>query len=179
MSYNLPEPPSPLEDEERWWSLLEGRFGLRQDMLPGFMLYAPNQRSLSLISKDHALPTAPPPLSAGLPFLRTNMKFPKMTTGATLAVGHLATRNVVNATRDQVDNYFRRQPFTPTPEQCEALDGVGYVIVRHEGVTAGLGLYLVEEEPKVASMFPKSLANGPERSAFLNGQPEESNTEEP
>ncbi len=47
------------------------------------------------------------------------------------------------------------------------------MILRHEGITAGLGLYLLEDQPKVASMFPKSLANGPERSAFLNAEEQE------
>lgn len=170
MRPNLPDPPKPLEDEARWWSLLEERFGLRQDMFPDFMLYAPNQRALSLIARDHALPTQPAPMSAGLPFLHTNMKYPKLTTGATLAIGHLATRNVLELEPAQVDAFFRREPVTPTSEQEAGLEGPGYVIARHQGITLGLGLYLREPYVKVASMFPKSLANGPERSAFLNAK---------
>jgi NOL1/NOP2/fmu family ribosome biogenesis protein len=103
-----------------------------------------------------------------MPFMRLNMQFPKLTTAATLAFGHLAKRNVIEVTEEQLDAYLSRRPFFPTPGQLTEDASTGYVVLTFEGITVGLGLFYTatdERGGKVESLYPKSQANRADRSA--------------
>jgi len=160
-----------LTAEGEHWAEVRGWFGLGEGASWGDdgRIYRANTRLLSLVHTPHAPPTKPVPLSMGMPFLRTNMAFPKLTTPATMVVGGEATRNVVDVDTAQANAYLRRAIFHPSEEQLERCAPKGYVVVRHEGIALGLGMRRPGEEDapdRVESLFPKALATRGERDAI-------------
>lgn len=153
------------EDE---MAILGERFGITPDAFAGAKLYRQNRKVLSIAADPHELPRSPKVLSSGMPFMRLNMQFPKLTTAATLAFGHLARRNKIEVTEEQLDAYLSRRPFFPEPGQLTEDASTGYVVLTFEGITVGLGLFYAatdERGGKVESLYPKAQANRADRSA--------------
>lgn len=155
---------------DKEWAILEERFGITADALEriGAKVYRQNRKVLSIVGEPHEPSLAPPVLSSGMPFMRLNMKFPKLTTAATLTLGHMATRNVIELTEEQLDAYLSRRPFFPDVGQLAEDASTGYVVLSFEGITVGLGLFYTatDERPgKVESLYPKAQANRADRAA--------------
>lgn len=156
-------------DATPWIELLTERFGFPEGTFDAFIWHQPNRKAISLVNSGHQAPSKPEPSAIGMPFLTTKSRYPKMTTGATLAFGDAATRNIIELTEAQTDKYFSRQCFPIDPSQTKDCTGMGYVIARFEGVTLGMGLYRPardELEPQLDSLYPKAHANHAGRSAL-------------
>lgn len=69
-------------DPAPYWDQLEARFGLSPSTFDGFVLVRPQSKKLHLAPDDHLPPEHPMPDTVGLPFLRTQMAVPKLTTAA-------------------------------------------------------------------------------------------------
>ncbi len=163
-------PIEHLDDADEWLALLEQRFGIDPEVFADYVVFRANTHTLGIVTRDHQPPRTPPVASMGLPFMHTNMRFPKLTTGAALTFGHHATHNRVAIDADQLDRYLSRRDIRPTAAQREMMDGTGYVMIEHDGVILGLGLYLpgvdTTDAPRLKSLYPKSLANNDSRSAL-------------
>jgi hypothetical protein len=138
-----------LEGEEaaRWIGLISVRFGLPDDAFDRWVLVQQNRKLVSLANRDCAPPEWPPALAVGLPFIHTNMAFPKLTTGAARLLGPLATQHVIELTAAQADWYLRRVNQAIPAEQLGQCTSKGYVLLRHAGVVLGLGLLRLEHRP--------------------------------
>ena len=153
--YGAPDP----SDVEAALSLVAERFGIGQAAFEGLSVVRISRKYLSIVAADHKLPRRPPAESVGVPFLRTNLRFPKPTTAAVLLLGRHATRNVISLTRDQAEAYVRRTGFSVPADQAVHCTGKGYVIVRHRDLLLGLGFYDGERTPGVLrSLYPRAWA---------------------
>lgn len=169
-------PPLPLEliDGAPWMALLEERFGIPPRVFDEHVWHQPNRKLVSIVTRDHAAPLRPEPISIGLPFFRTNLTYPKMTTGATLLFGHHATRHVVALRPEQVDPYYMRASQIVLDEaQLGSCESSGYVIVTFDGVVLGQSVYFVAGERegvelphRMQSLYPKAFSNNAHRSAL-------------
>lgn len=179
----LHTPPSTSRDEPEylaiepidpgpWIAMLHERFAMDEEALRAYVWHQPNAQLVSLLTPSHEPPSRSAPISMGLPFIRTTLRFPKMTTGGTLLVGPLAKRHVIDLDEAQLNAYYSRQTYIPLrPEQTSRCESMGYVIVKFEGVVLGQGFYrpaLPEEgEPaNLDSFYPKAFANHAQRSAL-------------
>ena len=166
----VPSPPNqaiPLEpemvpieiDPTLRLELLRGRFEIPPAALKTYRYVQRNADGLHVSDASH---NPPPQLkldTLGLPFLRINLRYPKLSTPAAMLWGHLAQRNYVDLNRAQLLAYLGRQAVTLAPGQDEHCTGYGYVIIRHEGFSFGVGVYRPPKgqlKPKVESMYPKA-----------------------
>jgi NOL1/NOP2/fmu family ribosome biogenesis protein len=90
-------------------------------------------------------------------FMRTDGKYPKLTTSAALQFGHLAVKNVINLEPEQVQAFMARQDFEIDVVQVQNVSGTGYVVLRYQEIVVGLGVYR-EHLNLVESLFPKGWA---------------------
>ncbi len=145
----------PVTDPERWFGLVEARFGIAPAVFEGYTLFQPNARYLSLVASDHRPPARPEAVFSGLYFLKVAMRYPKLTTQAAMVFGGAATRNVVTLDEAGIAAYIRRNDVALTPEQTASCDGMGYVLVRYGGFTTGVGLFRPEGDAgRLESLFP-------------------------
>ena len=87
---------------------------------------------------------------------RDKAKQPKLSTQAALAMGSLATRNVIELSREEVDVYLARGSLPVSTDRAAACSGPGYVIVRHLGFALGMGTLRHGPHRWVLdSLFPK------------------------
>jgi NOL1/NOP2/fmu family ribosome biogenesis protein len=146
-----------------------GRFGLGLDVLDGHVVFRANNKTLWVRAASIVAPTSPRPDARGVPFLHTTMAAPKLTTAAVMWLGGAARAHVVELGRGEAAAYMSRERVELAAGRVAGAERTGYVVVRHEGVTLGLGLWRAAEvdgDGVLDSYFPKWLANAPGVSAF-------------
>lgn len=144
----------PAADDGGLREFLTDRFGLPASALADAVLLEKPEIQLFSVARDHRPPLLPDRL-IGLPILHLKGRVPKMTTAGAVALGRMATRNVMDVRADQRARYVGRRTFEADSEQREKLDG-GWVIVRYEGFPLGLGLFR-KDSGMVESFFPKHM----------------------
>jgi 16S rRNA (cytosine1407-C5)-methyltransferase len=91
-----PSPAMPTGGPARMTAQVLNRFGIP---LPGdgdFVLFRPGRRGICLVNAGHRPPELPKPDSAGMLFIKSRHRYPKLSTAATMLLGQQATRNVIN-----------------------------------------------------------------------------------
>lgn len=143
------------------------RYGMEPHHFSSFEIIESNPKLLSLVSQDHRPCAEPKVLSSGLPFLRINLKFPKLTTGAAFKFGHLATKEVITLHAKHADSFMQRMHLEWAHAPNPTCTGSGYVICMHQGISLGLGLLIARPGCwRMESLLPKQLANASGRSIF-------------
>lgn len=138
-------------DDEGWLQGLCEHYGLPAAALAGCRYHRQTRRGLHLLAADHQPPALPAAQASGLFAYRTNVRPPKLTTGAALLLGAAATRQTLELSAEQRDRYLRREPLRPDPAQmidCRP----GQVLVRYLGFT--LGVALLHRSGDLQSLFP-------------------------
>lgn len=155
-------------DRQPWLSLVSERFGIPEQSFDDYLVVRPNRRSLHLVPRDHQPPTRPAPQIIGMSFLRTRMRFPKLTTAAAMTFGPLASQNYVQADRAQADAFLSRQSFVIDAAQADACTGIGYVLVRVDEIVLGVAFFRPDDDGggEVQSFFPKAWTLAEQESAF-------------
>ncbi len=155
-------------DRDPWLSIVEERFGIPNTAFDDFFVIRPSKHALHLVPKGHMPPQSPAPQIIGMSFLRTRMRFPKLTTAAAMAFGGQATRNAVSLDHEQTDAFLSREVVILTAEQATSCTGTGYVLARVEEVVLGVGFLAAQEGPtgELRSMFPKAWTLADDESAF-------------
>ena len=157
-----PAPPAALPhpvDPGEVLPPLEARFGFPRSAFEGCIFFRPNDKYVSVVSRDHRPPARPPAEMTGMYFLKTALRHPKLTTQAAMHFGHAATRNVVALDTDKLRAYLDRREVRLTAAEAAWCEGFGYVLVRHRGHTYGVGLFRPEGAGgRVESLFPKTWA---------------------
>lgn len=144
--------PLQLEaDDDGWRRELCDHYGLSASALAERRFHRQTRRGLHLVAADHHPPAAPSPQGSGLFAYRTNIRPPKLTTGAALLLGSAAARQTLELSSEQRDCYLRRELLHPDPAQV-ADCRPGQVLVRHRGFT--LGVALLHRSGDLESLFP-------------------------
>lgn len=139
-------------DDPLWLERLATHYGLPDQALAPFRIHRQTRRGLHLAARDHAPPAVPTPQGSGLFAYRTNIRPPKLTTGAALLLGPAATRNRLALTAAQRERYLRRAPLTPTAAQTADCRW-GQVIVTYRGYP--LGVAVLHRSGELESLFPR------------------------
>ncbi|WP_462323076.1 RsmB/NOP family class I SAM-dependent RNA methyltransferase [Halochromatium sp.] len=138
-------------EDDHWLQELSEHYGLPASAIAGCRFHRQTRRGLHLLAADHQPPAAPRPQGSGLFAYRTNIRPPKLTTGAALLLGSTATRQTLELSTEQRDCYLRRElfPLSPTPAgDCRP----GQVLVRYRGVS--LGVAVLHRSGDLESLFP-------------------------
>jgi hypothetical protein len=171
-------------DRSKWLGVVEERFGIPASVFDAYLVVRPSSTSLNLVLREHTPPQRPAPQIIGMSFMRTRMRFPKLTTAAAMTFGPHATKNHVALSREQADQFLSRELLEISPAQAKACTGTGYVLVRVEEVVLGIGLFrqdgprqddlrhddLRQEDAggSIESMLPKAWTLAEDESAFEN-----------
>ena len=137
--------------DDHWLRGLTEHYGLPAAALAGYRPHRQTRRGLHLMAADHRPPAAPLPQGSGLFAYRTNIRPPKLTTGAALLLGAAATRQTLELSAEQRDRYLRRELMHPSPEQvvdCRP----GQLILRYRGFP--LGVAVLHRSGDLESLFP-------------------------
>lgn len=132
-----------------------GRFGIALDDAGAATPYQQGRRRAYLVNAEHRPPAQPAPDASGLLLAKTAVKFPKLSTAAAMLLGSAAAQNFVDVDEAQMWAYLNRKQFVVTAAQTAACREQGYVLVRHQGYTLGVGVFFPPEQ-LVASLFPKA-----------------------
>jgi 16S rRNA C967 or C1407 C5-methylase (RsmB/RsmF family) len=138
--------------------ILAKRFDLLPEDFEPNLLYQATPKRVYLINQDHRPPVQPGPDAVGLYFMKTRVKYPKLSTAAALHIGAGATRNFLEVDRPQLEAYVNRQVFAVSSAQTRYCTGPGYVLVRHRGFTVGVAFFEPHQPGRggeVGSLFPK------------------------
>jgi NOL1/NOP2/sun family putative RNA methylase len=141
--------------------ILEQRFGMAPDGFADYTFFRRTPRELRIVNRDHQTPLQPEPQSTGMVFMRAETRFPKLTTAAAMLFGTRAVRNTVDLDEGQMQAYVQRRDILLRGDQVGSCTGIGYVLVRYQGLPFGIALYLPDEQDKgdrLKSMFPKAWA---------------------
>ncbi len=154
---NLPEETFMPPLEPALINSLTERFGIEPVQLQKYQLFQPHQKRAYMVAPHHHPPSAPPPDAIGMVFMKTNIKFPKLSTAAALLLNNDVAKNFIALTDDQVENYHRRQEIQLSAGQSQACTGPGYVLVRYQGAALGVGVFYptVGDNGILNSLFPK------------------------
>jgi len=151
-----PETPLP-PPEPALTALLTERFGLEPVRLKSYRLFQPHKKRAYIVAQNHQPPVAPPPDAIGMVFMKTKIKFPKLSTAAALLLNNFITRNFIELTAGQAEDYHHRREVRLTAEQSRACTGLGYVLVRYQGAALGIGFFHPADNGGgiLNSLFPK------------------------
>lgn len=134
---------------------LSERFGIELDVFLPYAFVRVSKKYLSVVARDHDVPDDLRAQSSGIPFMRMNLRHPKLTTAAALLFGRHATRNVVPLDYAAARAYVRRQDLQLGAEMPPSCTGPGYVLVRWERTPLGLGLLLSDGAVfRLKSLYP-------------------------
>ena len=164
------EAHTQIVDRAEWVELLEGHFGIPAETFDRFHFVRVNSKNIHLVPRELQPPLSPRPDVMGMHLLRTNMRYPKITTAAAMTFGPLATRNTVALDQDGADAFLSRTTVDVGPAQTENCTGRGYVLPRHRDLILGVGFFAPEERGsgsgQVRSMFPKAWSVEDDTSVF-------------
>lgn len=134
------------------------RFGLPHGWPDAAGVLRDAARSIYLQAHGHRPPAIRPIDASGLRLVRTDMRYPKLTTAGAMLAGSQATRNTVDVDRRQLAEYVLRREIRLRADQLARCTGTGYVLVRFEGAAMGVGLCRIDADGREAtleSFFPK------------------------
>ncbi len=152
-----PPPWFSEETESKWLMLLESRFGIPAPAFAPFKLLRSSKKYVSIASRDHGLGERPLPVSTGMPLIRAQLDYPKLTTSGAMLFGSAARKNTVEVTDEQAAAYTGREEFRLADGQGAEITDTGYVLIRRRGITLGVALCYLDER-RVLSMYPKVLS---------------------
>lgn len=142
---------------------LQQRFQFPENLLSQYCFEQASTRGIYIRNKDHLIPQDLKHDVCGLIFMKSNTRFPKLSTGVARAIGRHATINKIELSESQLQSYLSRKTCSLDVAQCHLCNDSGYVIVYYQGYVVGLGLYLSGKNGgaiELQSLFPKSLVNG-------------------
>lgn len=138
----------------------KARFGFPDTLFDRYVFSDNNHRGIYLINADNTPPDNLDIDATGLFFIKTAINYPKLSTAAAMLFGKQATKNKVELTKFQRDQYFQKEDFELEPTQIKQCSNTGYVICFYAGYPVGVGLYFEAREerpPILRSLFPKYL----------------------
>ena len=157
------------EERQPWLDIISDRFGFEPDVFADYAIVRWGRKGVYTINQDHILLKRPSPDAVGMIFMRTEGKYPKLTTGAAMLVGHHAKRNFIDLEPSQVQDFMARRDFNIMPDQAPHCTGTGYVLLRYQSVSLGIAVYRPHLN-LVESLYPKGWARKNVRVGVLAGK---------
>lgn len=146
-----------LVDPTPYFDFLEDRFGLPPETFAGYVLVRTGKKKIYIVAHDHEPPVEPAPVTIGMPFMRTYLKPPKLSTAAAQKFGGAATRHVIDLDTEQAEAYLTRRDVYTRHAQLHRCSSRGYALVRYNGVVLGVGFVeLTDEGGLIRCMLPKA-----------------------
>jgi NOL1/NOP2/sun family putative RNA methylase len=149
-----PNPQPPIPSLQSPIPKLCDRFGFSPELFADYKILRMSKRGLHIVNSDHQLLQTPKPDAIGMMFMRTDGKFPKMTTAAGMLFGKHATKNIIEITKEQAGAFFTRQTFAVSDAQIENCTGTGYVVLCLQNTAVGISV-LHTKSQTIESSFPK------------------------
>jgi NOL1/NOP2/sun family putative RNA methylase len=140
-SVALPAVTWPEDALQNYRSEVIERFGLPLAALRDWRFVQASQKGIYCLNHKNAPPTRWRLDATGLFFLKTRIRFPKVSTAAAMLIGHHATRHHLQLTASQRDAYLAKGDCELAADQYDDDFSTGYVIVSYQGVVLGLGLF--------------------------------------
>ncbi|MCA9924330.1 MAG: RsmB/NOP family class I SAM-dependent RNA methyltransferase [Anaerolineales bacterium] len=149
------------EEREPWVEIVSRRFGIDAEIFRPYTIFRVGKKKVYFVNADHQPLERPSPDAIGMHFMRTDGRYPKLTTGsATLFAPHV-TRNFVEITAEQVIDFMARREFPVPAAQLIHCTGNGYVMLRFKGAWIGQGALYMDaegENGRIESLLPKGWA---------------------
>lgn len=134
-------------------------YGFADNLLDAYSIFRNSKRGVFLVNKAHQTVSMPVPDGIGMYVLKTEIRYPKLTTAAAKYWGHLATQQFIELTDQQLSAYLAREEILLTDAQTAYCKHTGYVIVRYQGYGLGMGVMRSPLTPgnwRLESLYPKN-----------------------
>ncbi len=153
----MKNPPAFVEiDPSEPVAFWQERFGADPAAFEGHRFFERRRKLIWITTPGFEVPEHLSLQAIGMGFVRRTGHHLKPTTEATIAFGHLATRNIVDVNAEDLQWLIDRQS-RPWPQgDLEP----GYVILRHDGFCIGCGLWL---KGQLISQLPKKWHIEPQK----------------
>ena len=146
--------------------IIKKRFNFSQQLLDQFQYLDHSKRGLYITSKENNLQfnTELHRVNVdcqGLFFIKTKIRFPKLSSSMAMLWGHTAKQNVVQLKSEQIIDFINQTDISLSKEQRHQCLNTGYVIVKHEDYCLGLGIIFARqpsEDWPLRSLFPSYLS---------------------
>lgn len=133
------------------------QFGIPEVVFNGLHAVPERRKYIQAIAADLAPPPASTRQQVGIPAVGVQSRPPKPTTAIAMALGHRATRRVIDVDATEASAYLQRRAFALEPERRAKVDPECYVLVRYRGWVLGVGVF---KRGRVISLFPKGWVTG-------------------
>ena len=161
------EHATPAVDAKHYFSILRDRFGLEENIFQKYVVVQYNSKTVSVVNADHRHLITERPVYSGLPFMKRNMKFPKLSTPAAMEFGKFMNKHTVRLHHEQTDQYFRNERFFVEAKQVNNFEEDGYCLLTCDRFALGLGLLFSRNGLlEVVSKYPKAWQLPTEKSSF-------------
>ncbi len=143
---------------EKSLDILAARFGILPSTFTPYHMFEQKRGRVYVVAQDHHPPQKPIPDAVGMLFMKTRLKYPKLSTAAAQMFGPQASRNYIETNRKQIEAYLKRQDFSVSAKQAQHCTSRGYVLLKHQGYVLGVAVYHPHESGEgatIVSMFPK------------------------
>ncbi len=132
------------------------RFAMSPEVFNAFRFSKDSTRGFYMTNQDNLPPKSLKKDSVGLFSIKTNIRFPKLSTSAAMLLGANAAEHKVELTELQRDAYLLQQDFVISEGQAKCCKSTGYILVHYQGVYLGVAIFF-ENGLRVRSLFPKYL----------------------
>ena len=139
-----------------------GHFGIPESVMNGYQFIRRGKKTIYVAGQAVAL--SEKAYYQGMPFMRIQTKYPKLTSVAALKFGHHATKQIVHLNESQLGSYLTRQPIELVQNQLQCCSARSFVIVFYKDSCLGVGF--LGEVNKMASLSPKSWSEYRSRENF-------------
>lgn len=145
------------------------RFGFDEALFKQYN-YHSSSRGWYMVPDDFRVPKQVKHDSSGLFLIKKKSRFPKLTTTSAMLLGIHASDNYLNLDLQQVKHYVRGETIFLHQEQLAKATSGGYVLVRYQELTLGVGQLCLSaigadksagsNSARLLSLFPRSWQGG-------------------
>jgi NOL1/NOP2/sun family putative RNA methylase len=144
---------------------MQQRFAIKDNRLSGVQFLKTSKRGIFLTNADNkaVFETFMPAVkfdSKGMFFLKTQIRYPKLSSAASMWLGPSMQKHIVILTNDQLKQYCRREDVMVDKNDLINCSETGYVVVKYKDYFVGMGLLFWRDTDQILSMrslFPKYL----------------------
>lgn len=147
------------EDPKQLLDYIQHTFGIDKNIFNDYVFYRKGRKKLNIVSSDHeSWPKRPLVRSVGIPFMKTQINPPKLSTEAACLFGIHAQKNFVQVDKNSLEKYLKGEEFAISMNNIKTYHERGYVIVKYEDIPCGIGFLdkILFGKVIIKSMFPKS-----------------------
>lgn len=128
-------------------------FGIHADVLKPYKFNHTSKRGIYITNADFKLPKGLEPDVSGIIAMKTNLKYPKLTTAMASLLISNASKNTLQLNNDEFSQYLKKETI-----EIKKLNNItmGYVLVYYHHLAIGFGFaYIHEDKWYLKSLFPK------------------------